>query len=86
MPRPKVEETGALIKALAALPQEESWDLLRRLKPAPGCELVGGWALTASELEKLVALHEGLANALFWAAGIAAAKAYPIESGDAAFI
>jgi hypothetical protein len=86
MPRPKAEETGELIKALAALPQEESWDILRRLKPAPDCELVGGVALTARELEKLVVLHEGLANTLFWAAGIATANAYPLETGDAAFI
>ena len=86
MPRPKVEETGELIKALAALPQEENWDLLRSLKPAPGCKLVGGVALTASELEKLVALHEGLANATFWVTGIATAKAFPLETGDASFI
>ena len=74
------------MKALAALPQEESWDILRRLKPAPGCKLVGGWALTVNELEKLVALHEAFANASFCAAGIAAANAYPLETGDEAFI
>lgn len=71
---------------MVALPQEESWDLLRSLKPAPGCELLGGWALTASELEKLIALHEGLANSSLWAAGITTAKAFPLETGDAAFI
>jgi hypothetical protein len=86
---PKQKVSPALLQSLAALPEETGWAAARCLKTDSGCSLLGGLAITASQVETLNALRVGLAGASMWmrlAAAIPAVNGTPTENDHDQFI
>lgn len=86
MPRLKANDSEHLLAALVGLPENEGWEIAQRIEAAPGCELLGGLALSVGDVETLAGLRKALVSAERWVERIAATQCVSLESDDDQFV
>jgi hypothetical protein len=83
---PKRKGSKNLLLAIAALPEEVGWKMPQDLKTGSCCSLLGGLAVTVSQVEILNALRDSLADASLWVRLAAAIPPAPLENEHDQFI
>lgn len=83
---PRQRDNAGLLETIAALPEETGWRLTRELDIDPGCSLLGGLAITTSQVEMLNALRAGFAGASMWVRLAAAIPPVAVENDHDQFI
>jgi hypothetical protein len=83
---PKRKGSKNLLLAIAELPEDQGWRMAQDIKTDSSCSLLGGLAVTVSQVEILNALRDRLADASLWVRLAAAIPPAPLENEHDQFI